>query len=333
MTAPASVDTDKSAGTSASSAGEPAPSVGVDDPGLHRTGQSLYLIGRPPLKLFLRYVTNHALGAPGDGALIERWHKAAAVVNSLQEEEAGAADNPRITNLGPEYEPLLREFLKDPLVHQGFNAVPTEVALVELDQLVVHQEHIDVTFADELEKNIGPAPGRDELFRVCLPYDHPPAPASWTRHYDKFVFVSPSNDLRFLGPMPLKAPNIVQTPHPGCIFGVVGLAVGFGSNFLNAICAEGRLILDNGSHRAFALRRMGITHVPCIIQHVSSREELEVVASTEVRRNADRYLSEARPPMLKDYLNPDLHMVMTVQRRLRQVTVRFEVEEDYSPVL
>ena len=38
-------------------------------------------------------------------------------------------------------------------------------------------------------------------------------------------------------------------------------------------------------------------------------------------------------PMLKDYFNPQLHVVLPVHRRLRQVTVRFEVEEDFVPAL
>src|SRR2546430_11202463 len=41
------------------------------------------------------------------------------------------------------------------------------------------------------------------------------------------------------------------------------------------------LILNNGSHRAYALRELGITRVPCIVQHVSCREELNVLACTD----------------------------------------------------
>jgi len=37
--------------------------------------------------------------------------------------------------------------------------------------------------------------------------------------------------------------------------------------------------------------------------------------------------------MLRDYLNPQLHTVMKVHRRLRQVTIRFEVEEAYVPAV
>src|SRR5437899_11154194 len=132
--------------------------------------------------------------------------------------------------------------------------------------------------------------------------------------------------------MELHAGRIKDYPPPGDVVGVVGIAVGFGPNFMNAVYAENRLILNNGSHRAYALRKLGITHVPCIVQHVSSRDELDVVASSEVCSNPDLYLQRPRPMMLRDYFHPKLHKVMPVHRRSRQVTVRFEVEEQYVPM-
>jgi len=99
------------------------------------------------------------------------------------------------------------------------------------------------------------------------------------------------------------------------------------------VYAENRLILNNGSHRAYALRSLGVTHVPCLIQHASSRDEVDAVAATEVRKNPDLYLKHPRPSMLKDYFDPALHLVMPVFRRLRQVTVRFEIDETAVPAL
>jgi hypothetical protein len=315
-------------------ASDPAPAggerMGHGDPDVD---ESLYLIGRPPLKQFLRFVKHHAVKRPGESALTDAWQAAYQVVRRLQQEEAGVADDPPIGQLGPEYEPLLIELLKDPLVHNGFNTVPTEVAIVELDRMVVYQEHIDITHSHRLERTLGAIPSRADLFRTCLPYDHPQPPVKWSRvSHGKYVFLSPSNDLRFLGQTGIKPRELKHAPG-GSLVGIVGASVGFGSNFMNAIYAEQRLILNNGSHRAFTLRQMGVTHVPCIIQHVSSRDELEAVASSAVRRNPDLYLKHARPPMLKDYFNPQLRMVMPVHRRLRQITIRFEVEEDFVPAL
>ena len=295
--------------------------------------ENLYLIGRPTLKGFLGFVRKHAVNPPGEGVLIEEWQAANECVRILEKEEAGVADGPPMTGMGSEYEPLLIEFLKDPLVRYGFNTVPTDVAIVELDRLVVYQKHIDVTHVGRLEARLGPAPSEEQVFRTCLPYDHPQPPVKWSRvHENRFVFMSPSNDLRFLGTMELPSAQIANYPPPGDLVGVVGIGVGFGSNFLNAIYAENRLILNNGSHRAYALRKLGITHVPCIVQHVSSRDELDVVASAEIRDNPDLHLKHPRPMMLRDYFHPKLRKIMPVHRRLRQVTVRFEIEEQYVPL-
>src|SRR5437867_2693532 len=290
--------------------------------------ENLYLTGRPTLKDFLRFVRRHAVNPPDEGVLTDEWEAAKTFARSLETSEAGAADNAPIHKLGSHYEPLLMEFLKDPVVQNSFNTVPTEIAIVELDRMVVYQHHIDLTFVRQLEKKLGPSPTEEQIFRTCLPYDHPHPPVKWSRmRRNSYVFMSPSNDLRFLGAMSLK-PGEIMTPSFGAnLVGIVGLSVGFGSNFMNAVYAEKRLILNNGSHRAYTLRKMGITHVPCIIQHLGSWDQLDVVAATEVAENPDFFLKNARPSMLKDYFNPRLHKVMPVHRRLKQITVKFEVEE------
>jgi hypothetical protein len=298
--------------------------------------ENLYLIGRPTLKRFLRFVRGNAIKPPDEGTLADEWEAAYNFVRTLEKEEAGAADHPPISKLEvtPKNEPLLTEFLKDPLVQNSFNIMPSEVAFVELDRLVVYQKHIDLTYVRLLERELGPAPSEEQVFRTALMHDHPRPGVKWSRAGgNRFVFVSTSNDMRFLGAMSLKGSNITDYAHPGDLAGVVGLAVGFGSNFLNAIYSENRLILTNGSHRAYTLRKLGVTHVPCIIQHVSLREKLEVVAASEVVDNSDYYLNHPRPSMLKDYFNPKLHKVMPVHRKLRQVTIKFEVEEANIPTL
>ena len=109
----------------------------------------------------------------------------------------------------------------------GFNTVPTEVALVELDRMVVYQKHIDLTHVAQLKRKLGPNPTEDQIFRTCLPYDHPQPPVKWTRmHGNTYVFQSPSNDIRYLGTMSLQSENIKDYPPPGSIVGVLGIASG-----------------------------------------------------------------------------------------------------------
>ena len=86
-------------------ASDPRPPVDVGAPGQgdRDSDQSLYLIGRPPLKDFLRFVKNHGVNPPGQGALTDAWQAAREVVRRLEAEEAGVADDPPIRKLGPEY--------------------------------------------------------------------------------------------------------------------------------------------------------------------------------------------------------------------------------------
>jgi hypothetical protein len=313
---------------------QPAPETNTPVQAKADADENLYLIGRPSLKGYIRFVKDHALRPPGKGAIAEDWQAANDYIRTLEKEEAGAADNPPITKMEitPTYEPLLREFLQDPLVRYNYNTVPTEVAFVELDRLVVYQKHIDLTFVDKLQKKLGPAPSDEEIFRTCLSYEHQHPPVKWSKmRGGRFVFMSPSNDLRFLGTMPLKSKNIKHYAPPGSLVGVIGIAVGFGSNFLNIVAAENRLILNNGSHRAYTLRKMGFTHVPAIIQHVSNRDELDLVGSEAVRDHPNLYLKTPRPSMLKDYFDPKLHRVFQVHRRLKQITVSFDVDEASVP--
>src|SRR5439155_254114 len=93
----------------------------------------------------------------------------------------------------------------------------------------VYQKNIDLAFVRQLKNKLGPAPSDEEIFRTCLPYDHPQPPVTWSRvHHNKFVFMSPSNDLRFLGTMRLQASNIKDYAPPGNL--VVGVCTRSQSN-------------------------------------------------------------------------------------------------------
>lgn len=296
----------------------------------------IYLMGRPPLASFIRFVRNEAVDgqALNPRSLREEWLSANDHIRELEETEAGWADNPEIRPLPPDLEPLRDELLKDPIFQQAFDTLPTEIGVVELDRLVVFQKHINLTYVRQLQERLGPSPREEEIFRAALPSDHSQPPAKWMKvHGNSYVFFSPSNDLRFLGPMVLQSSHIQGVPPPGSVVGVVGLAVGFGSNFLNVISAENRLVLNNGSHRAFALRDLGVTHAPAVIQSVSSREELKLVGSSDLRRHPDLYLQQPRPSTLKDYFEPKLRKAVFVARQLRQVRVKFEIDEAYVPAM
>lgn len=289
-----------------------------------------YLFAHTRLPDFLAFMTGDTLDGPAaDRArLADDWRKAAARFQELQQTEAGWADRPPVGPLPKSVEPLVRRVAGDPIFRRSFSAVPGEVGLVELDRLVASQKSVNLTHVARIKEQLGASPDLDAVFRTCLPFDHPTPPSRTGRvAKQSYVFASDSNDLRFLDSLVLRPEQVADYPTSGPLAGVVGVVVGYGSNYLNALALDGRLVLNNGFHRAYALRALGVTHVPCVVQRLSGPEDLEHIGRAAIRRDPDVYFGLARPPVLKDFFDPALTRTVTRPRLTRQVRVTFTVEE------
>lgn len=260
------------------------------------------------------------------------WRRAHDHLEDLRIYEAAAADDVPMEPLPAEMAEMVERVHGDPIYKRSFMAVPVEIGMVELDRLIVWQTLVSLEHTDRLKRQLQPEADAETLFRFCLPYDHPMAEHRSAKTSDhSFVFTSRSTDLRFLDAVLLRPNQLVNYPSYGPIAGVVALVVGYGSNYLNAIATEGRIVLNNGNHRAYALRALGITHAPCLIQKVDTREELAHVATGGFRRHPDFYLTGPRPPLLKDYFDPLFHRKVVVPTTGRQIRVSFSTEESDLP--
>jgi hypothetical protein len=200
--------------------------------------------------------------------------------------------------------------------------------MVELDRLVMSQIHVNLTHIERLRTRIDAAASPEALFRFCLPLDRAEAPVRMRKvGSNRFLFWSESSDFRFHEPALLKPDQIGGYSSFGPLGGVIGLTVGYGSNFLNVIESDGRMVLHNGYHRAYALRSLGITHAPAIVQTVTRRDELNLVASRAVLDDPAFYFKTARPPLLKDFFDPRIRKVLRVPKILRMIELSFEVNE------
>jgi hypothetical protein len=297
---------------------------------LATTDEEIWLLGQPPLSDYLSYVRHWVVGGENldPRALCDEWREANDYYYELEQKEAGIADQVECRDLDPALAPLAEQVMATPRFRRAFDRLPTRFAMVELDRLVTFQPHVTCRFVDSLKSRLGPAPGPEDLFRFCLPLERPEASVQVRRAGSRrYIFTCDSNDLRFLEPMLLGAERIRDFASFGPVGSVVALVVGFGSNFLNAISADNRLILHNGYHRAYTMRAMGITHAPCIIQTVTRRDELALTAAEAVNETPAFYLKAARPPLLKDFFDPRIRKVLPVHRARKMVEVSYEIRE------
>lgn len=292
--------------------------------------EEIWLLGHPPLRRYLDFVEDMVIGGAtlDRAALIDEWRAANHYYYELRETEAGIADRVECRDLDPALRPLVEEVMADPRYRHGFDALPTSFGMVELDKLVVFQAHVTRDFINALKSRLGPDPDPEALFRFCLPLGRPEAPVRIQRVGSKrFVFTSDSTDFRFQEPVLLRPDQIQGYDTYGPVAGVVGLVVGFGSNFLNAIRGDDRLVLHNGYHRACALRELGITHAPCIIQTATCRDEIDFAAKPVVAQDPGFYFKHARPPLLKDFFDPKIRKVLPIYKTSRMIEVNFKIRD------
>lgn len=306
---------------------------GVQDSG-KTTQEEIWLLGQPTLRHYLEFVEDMAVGgATVDLAkLTDEWRVANDYYHKLETKEAGIADNVKCRHLSRTLAPLAAEVRTDPRYRNTFDTLPTSFGVVELDRLVLFQIHVTSDFVDDLKAQLGPSPDPKALFRFCLPSVHPEAPVQIRRLGSKrYVFSSNSTDFRTHRPVLLRPEQLRNYSSFGPISGIVGVVVGFGSNFLNVIRYKNRLLLHNGYHRAVALRALGVTHAPCIIQTVTRLDELEMTAKEDVVEDPGFYFSAARPPLLKDYFDPKIRKVLEIHKKVKIIDVSFEVRDYVVP--
>ena len=260
-----------------------------------------YLLARSSLGDYLDFVESYSLNTEDANRKIhsDAWKAADLHMRKLREIELNRADVELRSDLPPSLLPLVGRVEADTHFRRAFDETTWEIAMVDLDGVVASQKLVSAEHVARLQRKLSPLLGDDDLFRFCLPFERQP-PVFRASRIDsgEYAFVSESNDLRFQEAVLLRPDQIVGYDSVGPIAGVLALVVGFGSNYLNVIRANGRYVLGNGHHRACALYQSGYRRVPCVIQTITHPAEFEVHMPKAIQRNGDFYLSDPRAPRI-----------------------------------
>jgi hypothetical protein len=290
--------------------------------------QELCLMGVTRLSEFVDFVQRRTLQGPSLDPIDigDRWRRAARVYEQLAISEAGAAEKPEIRPLSRRLQAHVDKLVQLPQFRATFCDLPVAFGLVELDKLVLTQHELRLSSVDKLVQNTAVPLTDSALAAICLPLTPDTAEFKLKLNRDgQYVFASDTHDARFLGAQvlqPQDVPGLKVHGHPAA---VVALAVGFSTNVLNVIRYRDRVVINNGYHRAMALRRLGVTHAPCLIQVCGHWEDVGLAGNSELYRNASPYLTSPRPPLLRDFDNPALTAVFDKPKIVKQIQLSYEV--------
>lgn len=295
------------------------------------TRQLLYLYGAVTQMELNGFLEVHSIDPDQKkNEIRQTWSSAADRFQELKASETGIADTISTTKIDEAANPLLREVRTSPAFINTFSNFPVSFEEVEIDKLVagqrsVHHQYVD-RIAEKYEKE-----GRD-LVKFCIAplQDTTPVVTGRTAQ-NAFTASSENPGLRFLGAYEQHYKDGLidgQTPGGQPVRAIV-LVLGYGYSTVNAYRVGKRLILNNGFHRLYALRRMGIQKVPMVVQKITHYElELPPVVSELPRQ----YLvQEVRPALLKDFLDEKLTCTVMQRNFIKSVQIGWGVNETIVP--
>ena len=295
---------------------EAAPAIGETE--------LIWLLGQPPLTDYLSFVETKVMdGAAQDArALVAEWRAANDVYHALEQDEAGLADTISYTALPKALRKRAAAVETLPWFRSSFDNLPYQFVEVELDKLIVSQPHVERGTMHAMVERLGGDAKPAAVFDLCVPRERVlPQVTARRLSSNRYSFTSPSTDFRAHTPRLVLAEGNEIDAAAGPLFATLGIGVGFGSNVLSGIRSGTRILLQNGHHRAYALRSLGYRTCYAVVEDVTRKDELRLTATQEVIDDPEFYFAAPRPPLLKDFFDPRLAKTLRVKRIDNEVEI------------
>jgi hypothetical protein len=227
---------------------------------------------------------------------------------------------PAITPLPASLEPQANALLVADQFKMNYEPFGAQLAVVPLADLVAPQWWVDAEYVETLSSSAPPEEDHEGMFRFSFPTGSLDRPMHLGTN--GAAFVSARGDIGV--PSPLRIAHYSSekvtfefdvTPRPNWVW--------------LAACQDiNRLLILNGTHHLLALMKAGRQHAYCLLGPVQSLGDLHgVILNFQdpglFKPNA---LKAARPPLLRDFLDPQ--QAADVGLHLRQSYLRLAVQVD-----
>jgi len=257
------------------------------------------------------------------------WPAATATFQELVAAEAGLPETIEAHPLDAALNEYLTGIRTNPAFAKTFANYPITFEEVEIDKLVAGQRVVHLDWVQRLKEKGIP----ENLPAFCLEPGQDSTPITIARTAQTAFTASSNNpSMRFLRvhEKPYQ-PDSTLSHHPGGQpVHVIVLLLGYGISSVNIYRVGHRLILGNGFHRLYALRALGVTHVPVVVQQVLHPQLEMPPIIGEVPR--EHLVNTPRPGMMKDFFDGRLVCEITQKEFIKTMQVAWGTNEALVPV-
>ena len=203
-------------------------------------------------------------GAADWPALKPHWQTAAATVGARG---ATAYEPPDVRELEPAAQTRLGPVLAHPLYRQQAANFGAEIRAIEIDKLIVYQQFVDSQFSLDGQANGAPDTRDAALVERCFPLAmNERIHISVDADGSAASVISLTRNL-YVGPAQIQPPRPNAPP-------MVSFPIVVSPNWTGVAEVGGRYYLTNGYHRTWLLRHLGVQHVPALLTHYRSVDEI-----------------------------------------------------------
>jgi hypothetical protein len=255
------------------------------------------------------------------------WSAATAAFQELPAAEVGLPESIETRPLPGKWDEYLAGIRRNPAFAKTFANFQISFAEVEIDKLIAGQRVVHLHWVQKIKEKGIP----ENLPAFCLDPGQDSTPITIARTANTAFTASSNNpNMRFLGVHEKAYDGNLLGHHPGGQpVHAITLLLGYGISTVNVYRVGRRLILGNGFHRLYALRALGATHAPVVVQDVT-HPKLEMPA-TVGDVPIERLINTARPAVMKDFFDQRLICEITQKPFIKTMQVAWGTNEAFVP--
>ena len=253
--------------------------------------------------------------------ILEKFENARQKLNSIFLAENGIAEKISVEEINNNFKEKMKTISEEQSFKNAYANQRIEFKMVEIDKLVLTQSGVFLDYVEELLKKFPKNPTEEELIDICFPLEKNPAEVSEKKINDFiYLYSSDSIDFRLLNIHHIEIGDIkmgkyyAANPAKALL-----ITLGFGLPFVNVFSVGGRIILNNGMQRLYALRSLGVKFAPAVVKY-SDKLPSSNVYSPEI------ILENPRPPLMKDFFDSDLTIDIMIKPKINNIKINIVPE-------